>query len=233
MLMLAAVAPAVILLLLFYKVDKFQPEPIKLLLKLYFLGMLSVIPILIMETILTSLNIFILLDNDLMNLYDALVVAGFSEELFKWIIVILFVFKSREFDEYIDGIIYCVFVSLGFATVENILYVLEGSYFVAITRAILSVPAHMLFGVSMGYYLSFSKFGTTKKIRNRYMVLSLVIPILLHGAYDYILMSHIPYLLLTFIPFVIWMWFFNMKKLKIYYNNAKLNSLYSSNTFSD
>lgn len=227
MLILAAVAPAVILLLLFYKVDRFEPEPIKLLLKLYVLGMLSVIPVLIMETILQALNIFTLLDNDLMNLYDALVVAGFSEELYKWIIVLIFVFKSREFDEYIDGIIYCVFVSLGFATVENILYVIEGSYSVAITRAILSVPAHMLFGVSMGYYLSLSKFGKTSKLRNKYMVLSLVIPILLHGGYDYILMSNIPYLLVAFIPFVIWMWVFNMKKLKRFYDNAKLNAEYN------
>ena len=109
---LAAIAPAVILLLLFYKVDRFEPEPIKLLLKLYFLGMISVIPVLIMETILTSLNFFTLFDNDLMNLYDALVVAGFSEELYKWIIVLIFAYRSREFDEYIDGIIYCVFVSL-------------------------------------------------------------------------------------------------------------------------
>ena len=226
MLILAAIAPAIILLLLFYKVDKFQPEPIKLLLKLYLLGMLSVIPVLILESILSALNIFTLLDNDLMNLYDALVVAGFSEELYKWIIILVFVFKSKDFDEYIDGIIYCVFVSLGFATVENILYVLEGSYSVALTRAILSVPAHMLFGVSMGYYLSFSKFASTKRIKNRYMILSLVIPILLHGAYDYILMSQIPYLLIAFVPFVIWMWIFNMKKLKLYYNNAKLNSEY-------
>lgn len=228
MLILAAVAPAVILLLLFYKVDSFEPEPIKLLLKLYFLGMVSVIPVLILETILTALNIFTLFDNDLMNLYDALVVAGFSEELYKWIIVLIVVYKSREYDEYIDGIIYCVFVSLGFATVENILYVLEGSFSVAITRAILSVPAHMLFGVSMGYYLSFSKFAKTKKIRNKYLILSLVIPILLHGAYDYILMSSIPYLLITFVPFVIWMWLFNIKKLKLYYNNAKLNSEYNN-----
>ena len=226
MLILAAVAPAVILLLFFYKVDKFEPEPKRLLFKLYILGMLSVIPVLILETILTYLNIFTIFDNDLMNLYDALVVAGFSEELFKWIIIMIFVFNSHEFDEYIDGIIYCVFVSLGFATVENILYVLEGSYSVAITRAILSVPAHMLFGVSMGYYLSFSKFGKTKKIRNRYMMLSLIVPILLHGGYDYILMSNIPYLLVAFIPFVIWMWLFNIKKLKLYYNNAKLNSKY-------
>lgn len=228
MLILAAIAPAAILLLLFYKVDKFEPEPIKLLIKLYVLGMLSVIPVLIMEIILQSLNVFTLLDNDLMNLYDALVVAGFSEELYKWMIVIIFVFKSREFDEYIDGIIYCVFVSLGFATVENILYVLEGSYTVAITRAILSVPAHMLFGVSMGYYLSLSRFSTSKKAKNRYMALALFIPVLLHGAYDYILMSSIPYLIVAFIPFVIWMWVYNMKKLKAYYDNAKINAMYNS-----
>jgi RsiW-degrading membrane proteinase PrsW (M82 family) len=159
--------------------------------------------------------------------------AAIPEEFFKFAVIIWFCIKNSAFDEPMDGVVYGVVASLGFATLENVLYVIEGSYSVAITRAILSVPAHMLFGVSMGYYLSLSKFGGTQRIRNRYMALSLIVPILLHGAYDYILMSHIPYLLLTFIPFVIWMWIFNMKKLKIYYNNAKLNSINSSNTFSD
>lgn len=224
-LILAAVLPVLILLILIYRLDRFNPEPKALLLKLYFLGMLSVIPILIVEIILDALNIFRYFETDLTNAYDAFIVAGFTEELYKWIIVIVFVYRSREFDEYIDGIIYCVFVSLGFATIENIFYVLDGSYSVAILRAFLSIPAHMLFGVSMGYYLSISKFSISKAQKSRYMVLALVIPILLHGIYDYLLMSSIPFMLLAFIPFMIWMWSFNLKKLKHYYKNAMENGI--------
>ena len=220
-LILAAVAPAVLLLIIFYKVDRYNPEPLKLLLLLYVMGMLSVIPVLIVEVILGELNFFRFFDTDLINLYDALVVAGFTEELFKLIFVLIFAFNRKEFDEYLDGIIYCVFISLGFATVENILYVLEGSYTVAIMRAILSVPAHMLFGVTMGYYLSLSKFSLARFNKKKFMSLALIIPMLLHGFYDYILMSRYDFLLLLLLPFMIWMWLFNIKKLKIYYNDSK------------
>lgn len=220
-LVLAAVAPVMLLLLIFYKVDRFNREPVKLLLLLYVMGMVSVIPILLMEFILDSMNIFRLFDTDLMNLYDALIVAGFTEELYKWIIVLIFAFKSKEFDEYLDGIIYCVFVSLGFATIENIIYVLEGSYYVAVLRAILSVPAHMLFGVTMGFYLSLSKFSVKKSKRNRFMALSLMVPILLHGFYDYILMSRYEFFILLLLPFMLWMWVSNMKRLKAYYNDSR------------
>jgi len=220
-LLLAAIAPAAILLILIYKTDHFQPEPIGFLLKLYIFGMISVIPVIIVESILSFFNIFHLLGSDLVNLYDALVVAGFTEELFKWIIVLVFAFRSKEFDEYLDGIVYCVFVSLGFATVENILYVIEGSYYTAVLRALLSVPAHMLFGITMGYYLSLAKFSKKSVLKSRFFLLSLVLPIVIHGAYDYILMSNHSFLLILFIPFVIWMWRFNMKKLKLFYTNSR------------
>jgi len=225
-LILVAVAPAVLLLLIIYKIDKYNKEPLKLLLLLYFMGMLSVIPVLIVETILGYFNIFRLFDTDLINLYDALVVAGFTEELFKWLIILLFAFRHKEFDEYLDGIIYCVFVSLGFATIENIFYVLEGSYQVAILRAIISVPAHMLFGVTMGYYLSLSKFSLAASNQKKYMLFALIIPILLHGFYDYILMSRFEWLIILFVPFMIWMWVSNIKKLKVYYIDSKFRNQY-------
>jgi len=224
-LFIAAIAPAIILIFIFYKIDRFNREPVKLLLLLYILGMLSVIPILVVELILSNLNIFRFFDTDLINLYDALVVAGFTEELFKWAIVMVFAFKRKAFDEYLDGIIYCVFVSLGFATVENVLYVFEGSYNVAIVRSLLSVPAHMLFGVTMGYYISLAKFSLAHMNKSRNMALALTLPILLHGFYDYILMSRFQFLLLLLLPFVIWMWLSNMTKLKRYYNDSKYHSL--------
>ncbi len=224
-LILAAVAPAILLLIIFYKVDRYNKEPLKLLLFLYFMGMVSVIPVLIVETILSALNIFRFFDTDLMNLYDAMVVAGFTEELFKFGFVLLFAFRRKEFDEYLDGIIYCVFVSLGFATIENIFYVIEGSYSVAIMRAVLSVPAHMLFGVTMGYYLSFSKFSLAQVNKTKYMLLALIVPIFIHGFYDYILMSRYQFLIILLVPFMIWMWIFNIKKLKIYYNDSKFHHM--------
>jgi len=219
-LIVLAVAPAITLLFIFYRLDRRNPEPFWLLIRLYIFGMISVLPILLVETILGIINIFQFFDTDLKNVYSAFAVAGFSEEIFKWLFVYFIAYKHAAFDEPLDGIIYSVFVSLGFATVENILYVLDGSYSVAITRAILSVPAHMLFAVSMGYYLSLSKFAMDEK--NALFVLkSLVVPIFLHGMYDYILMTRYTFLLLLFIPYMIWMWIFNIKRLKRYHQLAK------------
>lgn len=220
-LILLAVAPALALLIIFYRLDARNPEPFWLLVRLYVFGMISVLPILLFETILSYLNIFQYFDTDLTNAYSAFAVAGFTEEIFKWIFVYFIAFKNKAFDEPLDGIIYCVFVSLGFATIENIFYILEGSYSVALVRAILSIPAHMLFAVSMGYYLSLSKFANDGK-NSVFFLKSLVVPILLHGMYDFILMSRFKLLLLIFIPYMIWMWRFNLKRLKQYHTLAKL-----------
>lgn len=222
-LLILAIAPALFLLIIFYRLDFRNPEPIGLLIKLYLFGMVSVIPILVVEMILSFLNIFQYFDTDLTNLYTAFAVAGFTEEIFKWIFVFIIAFRNKAFDEPLDGIIYCVFVSLGFATIENIFYVFDGSYSVGMIRAILSVPAHMLFAVSMGYYLSLSKFAQDGK-NTVFFLKSLLVPILLHGVYDFILMSRYTFLLILFIPYVIWMWRFNLKRLKHYHQIAKLAS---------
>jgi protease PrsW len=222
-LLFSAVAPAVALLIVIYRLDRRNPEPFWLLLRLYVLGMLSVLPILLIGTILSYLNMFQFFDTDINNFYSAFIIAGFTEEIFKWIIVFLVAYKHKAYDEPLDGIVYSVFVSLGFATVENILYVLEGSYSVAIMRALLSVPAHMLFAVAMGYYLSMSKFVSDGK--NAIFVLkSLIVPMILHGTYNYLLMTRFKLLLLLFIPYVLWMWKFNLKKIKKFHTLAKFAS---------
>jgi RsiW-degrading membrane proteinase PrsW (M82 family) len=87
-----------------------------------------------------------------------------------------------------DGIVYAVCVSLGFAGLENILYVAldENWASVAITRAIFAVPGHFCFGVMMGYFYSLAKFEPQHRIR--YSALALIVPIVAHGVYDAILM---------------------------------------------
>ena len=108
---------------------------------------------------------------------------------------------------------------MGFATVENIVYVVyrfAANPYVGLYRGVLSVPAHMLFGITMGYYLSLSKFATTEKEKSFYFQMSLLIPILLHGIFDFILMANIPMFMLLFIPFVIYLWVTNLKRLNQY-----------------
>jgi RsiW-degrading membrane proteinase PrsW (M82 family) len=98
----------------------------------------------------------------------------------------IFIWNDKNFDEYFDGIVYASFISLGFATVENIMYVLPGGLSVGIMRALLSVPGHFFFGIIMGYFLSLAKFNKSK--RGRYIFLGLLFAILGHGMFDWLLM---------------------------------------------
>ena len=118
--------------------------------------------------------------------YSAFIEAGFCEELCKFVILFLTIWWNKNFNEYMDGIVYATFVSLGFACVENILYVFEGGIGTGIVRALLSVPGHFLFGVIMGYFLSLAKFND--KGRLGYLLLSLFAAATAHGLFDWLLM---------------------------------------------
>lgn len=222
-LILIAIFPGIALALTFYLTDKFQREPLLLLIKIFIIGMLSVIPTAIMEKIIISFNPFAGLFG---IAFTAFIVAGLTEEFVKRKIVLLFAFGNPNFDEKLDGIIYAVFASLGFATAENINYVafaFASNPYVGLFRGFISVPAHMLFAVTMGYYLSLSKFCLQPELKAVYLKRALIIPMLLHGTFDFILMVNMGPVLFAFIPFVLYLWGSSLKKLNIYYKDSKLN----------
>ena len=173
-------------------------------------GVLICFPIVFIERILSNVSP---LFGTLKPAYDAFIVAAFTEELFKFIALYFLFWKNPNFNEKFDGLVYAVFVSLGFAAFENILYVFSGGMTVGWTRAIFAVPSHALDGVVMGYYFGLAKFYPAYK--NRYLKLSLLLPWLLHGMYDLILMSKHPVLLACFIPFVVFLWITGFKKMKL------------------
>lgn len=143
-LFIIAVIPGVLLAILIYLVDRYDKEPIDVLIKVIILGSISVIPTIVIEKFLTSLNYF---SGLLKVAFNAFIVAGLTEEFFKREVVLKSVFNKEVFNEKLDGIIYCSFSALGFATVENIMYVVfdvSSSYYVGLYRAIFSVPAHLL-----------------------------------------------------------------------------------------
>jgi ABC-type glycerol-3-phosphate transport system permease component len=141
--------------------------------------------------------------------------------------------SSKGTSDYYDGIIYAVFVSLGFALVENILYVFAHGIGIAFVRAILAVPGHGLFAVAMGYFLSLAKFNKQKDLQ-KYLVLSLVVPMGLHGTYNFLLMysSNLSkadagvtvILLIIFTVFIIFLWRHGIKKIKILVAKDSINS---------
>ncbi len=218
-----AIAPGIAFALVLYLTDRYDREPFRLLVKIFILGALSVIPTALAENFLSMFNIFAGL---LAAAYTSFVVAGFTEEFFKRLVVVKFALFNKAFNEKLDGIVYCAFSALGFATVENIIYVVfrySANPYVGILRGFLSVPAHMLFGITMGYYLSLSKFAETDEQGRKYYKLSLYIPVVFHGLFDFILMAGIHWLMGVFIPFVILLWIYNLKKLREYRIISKNN----------
>jgi RsiW-degrading membrane proteinase PrsW (M82 family) len=218
-----AIAPGIALALLVYLTDWHEREPLRLLAKLFAFGFLAVIPTILIEQFLIMLNPFTGL---LAIAFIAFAVAGLVEEFIKRFVVLRFAYNSIEFNERLDGIIYAVFVALGFATAENIEYVVfafSSSPYVGFYRGIISVPAHMLFAITMGYYLSLAKFSLDPAARNAYLRKSLTMPLLLHGVFDFILMSQMEAAFLVFIPFIIYLWVTNLKKLNAYYKDSKNN----------
>lgn len=114
--------------------------------------------------------------------------AAIPEEIAKFIMLWLLLRKNPYFDEKMDGIVYAVCVSLGFAALENIMYLYTNadSYLsVGIARAIFSVPGHFCFGILMGYYYSLAKFYPKTPKKNKVFILAA--PIIVHGLYDSIL----------------------------------------------
>jgi len=217
-----AITPAILLLAMIYLTDKHDREPAKLLIITYLLGALAVIPSIIVEEVLIRFNVFSGLYK---AFYNAFIVAAFTEEYFKRFMILRLPLQSDHFNEKLDGIVYGVFCSLGFATVENIIYVVftySNNPFVGLYRGIFSVPAHAIFGVSMGYYLSLAKFAKDESQKKKNMVKSLLIPILLHGIFDFILMANLPELMLFFIPYVVFLWGLKYRKISILMSDSRL-----------
>ena len=180
-----AILPVAGLLIFIYFQDKYQKEPIKSLLKAFFGGWLAVVmDIGLVTTIEYSIGLFPILPDTVF--YDSFLTAAIPEELCKFLIFMIFIWRDKNFDEYFDGIVYATFIGLGFACVENIEYVFMYGFGAGVSRALFAVPGHFLFGVLMGYFLSLAKFTTEK--RKKYIFLGLLFAIIAHGLYDWLLM---------------------------------------------
>ena len=179
-----AILPVIVLMIFIYRQDKYQKEPIISLAKAFIGGMIS-IPLDIL--IVTGINA-VLGNTSIANtvFFSAFLEAGIPEELSKFLIFMIFIWRDKNFDEYFDGIVYATFIGLGFACVENIEYVFSYGFGTGVVRALLSVPGHFLFGVVMGYFLSMAKFHHDK--RGKYLWSGLLLAMLAHGLFDWLLM---------------------------------------------
>lgn len=185
-----ALLPVVVLILYICFRDRKSPEPPGQLVKTFFLGTLALPLSLLISVPLESIGAY---PDEQITLLDGIRGAFFGaaipEELTKLFLLWLVVRKNKYFDEKMDGIVYAVCISLGFAAVENILYVAFADSFLltGIIRALFSVPGHFSFAVLMGYYYSLAKFYP--KGRKKNIALMMIAPILAHGIFNSILLS--------------------------------------------
>lgn len=209
-LLFISIAPIIIVALYVYIRDKYEKEPVGTLIKALLSGVILVFPVVLIEDQLQQLSP----PGDSLStaLYMGFVTAGLTEEGFKLAAFLIFFWRSRNFNERFDGIVYAVFISLGFAAIENVMYVYRGGYNIGMLRAITAVPAHALFGTVMGYHLGNAKFYPS----NRWIHLSkaFILPLWWHGLYDFLLMSRKTIFLLIFIPVIIFLWINGFRKMK-------------------
>jgi len=191
LMVIVAVAPCLVILYKVYQLDKIEKEPPRLLLKLLLFGMLSVIPAILLEMLAQNLLYLIIpTENVLHLLIKGFIGVALVEEGCKYFFVKKGAWNDKAFSHTFDAVVYAVFVSLGFALVENIKYVFNFGIGTGISRAFLAIPLHASCAVYMGINLGLAKqyqsrgdmVDCKKRLRR-----ALWLPVFLHGLYDYCL----------------------------------------------
>lgn len=180
-----SIAPGLAISLYIFLKDQYNREPALQLLISFFLGCLSVIPAILIQLFSTKPIENIMGEGILFTAVFAYLIVGMSEEWSKYLMLRLYAFPKKAFDEPYDGIVYSVMVGMGFATVENIGYVLQHGFGTALLRMFLSVPAHGTFAVLMGYFAGKAKFNPERKT---FLLMSGIFwAVFFHGTFDFLL----------------------------------------------
>ena len=199
-----SIVPTILIGYLFYKRDTIK-EPKRLLNKLFISGIFSGIIVIFISIIglilFPAFSDVTKIDNFFILLLYSYIFIALIEEASKLFMIYKVSYHSHEFDQAYDIVLYSVFVGLGFACFENIIYVLGNQNIsTALLRSITAVPAHTCFQIIMGYFLYLSK--TKDKTEN--FTLALIIPVLLHGTYDLLIFTgQIPLLLIDVVFLII------------------------------
>ncbi len=183
----AAIAPGGVIVYWFYRQDQDHPEPKRLLLRVFVLGILSTIPLLCLDYLVTNSMWYLGMPEMLRFIFVSYVMAGFFEEWFKLIIVKKAVYDHDRFDEIMDGIIYTVTASMGFACMENVIYVTGHSWQTAVARGLTAVPLHAFCSGVMGYYLGRAKCASSAKAETFLIRQGFLTAVTVHGTYNFLL----------------------------------------------
>lgn len=211
---LAAILPALLLIIYIYRHDKVEKEPLGLLFKLFLCGVISAVPAIILELIADEV---IIVEMNIHTQFEYGVISalfvGLIEEGCKFFFLYRKTWKNKNFNYTFDGIVYAVTISLGFAAIENVIYVFSYGLSLALTRALTAIPGHMCFAVFMGYFYSLAKKYRIRK-KNKFLFLSYFAAVTLHTIYDAILLVDSEISSVVFMVFIIAMYLVVYKKIK-------------------
>lgn len=224
-----AVSPALALAIYFYRKDKYEKEPAEFLIRAFLRGILAALLALIIESVLISLASYFkvfyasnsapAISRFLKIFFISFFIAGLVEEWCKYREFRDVIYDNDNFNEPFDGILYAVMIALGFATLENLGYVI-GAYFklgigymvkIGIGRALFSVPGHCCFAVIMGYYFGKAKFARKKRLRSIYRTKAFFYPVIAHGLFDFLILIRTGWGVLLFFLLVFWGWDFALR----------------------
>ena len=211
-LVIIALLPPIAFLLYIQHLDKSEPEPHGLILKTLLLGAAALIPAGITEALLTEIPALTMAGAPGAIVKSFVVIAPI-EEAVKLAVVLLFIWKKPAFNEENDGIVYVGAASIGFAMLENVMYVVQSGFFTGIMRAVTSIPLHTFTGVLMGYFVGIAKFAPTDRARNGKIAKGFFIAYLIHAIYDSFVLSETAAALMV-IPLVVALFVFGIIYLK-------------------
>lgn len=205
-LIIIAVVPAIVLMAYIFSKDKVEKEPASLLLKLIGLGVISTLLAVACEWAGSLVISGIGHSTLAYRIIENFIVVGLSEEFFKYFMLKKATWNHSSFNYTFDAVVYAVFVSLGFALWENLLYCFNYGITTALVRAVTSIPGHATFGVFMGVYYGLAKkadmngrAAASRSLR----VMAVIVPALLHGAYDFFASGKSIFSTIAFIAFIV------------------------------
>ncbi|GAK02385.1 hypothetical protein JCM19037_616 [Geomicrobium sp. JCM 19037] len=207
-------APALALLTYFYLRNEYGSAGWRDVIRAFIIGMLIVFPIMVIQFALTEEGLLT------SRLAETFLKSALLEEFFKWFFLIFTVYKFGQFTVKFDGIVYAVALSLGFATLENIFYLIGQGPDAVIGRALFPVSGHALFGVIMGYYLGSARYQVRGQ-RKKWLMYSLILPVVFHGIFNLVLTYSNNWMPFVLIPFMIFLWWLGLSKVKKANENSK------------
>lgn len=189
LLLILSVIPAILIVIYFYKLDRYEREPLRLIVLCFIFGVISTYPALKMEEFgILDLSITAS-PNPLMTFTFAFLIVAFSEELMKFIFLRYYIFNKSDFNEPLDGIVYSVCISMGFAAMENVLHIIirtedfNEALAIGYSRTLTAVPAHAAFAMAMGYFTGLAK--VRPQHESLLLMVGLALAVGLHGLYDF------------------------------------------------